>query len=286
MSNAANVAGASMALYVYGLIDRLEDQALLEKFTTFYQIRCLQVGGRGALVQDVTLEEFEEDVLKERVRDPHWLEAHVWQHAHVLEGAMRFGTVVPMKLLTVFRTEERLRQSLSELDETLGELCLRLQGKEEWGCKAFCDLQRIRAAVEAQNDEINELNAQIAAKPSGISYLKKKQLEEQLRRESSLRLAVHLDTISSRVSSAVHEAKFCPVARESNDRPMILNVSLLVEKTAFESLAAEVDALRQDYLSAGFEFELFGPLPPYSFSELPVCAGQSQASGSDGAIHA
>jgi hypothetical protein len=113
-----------------------------------------------------------------------------------------------------------------------------------------------------------------------------KQLEEQLRRESSLRLAVHLDTISSRLSAAVRGAKFNPVTRESTNHQMVLNASLLVEKTAFECLAAEVDSLRRDYLPAGFEFELFGPLPPYSFTELPVGAGQSQAGGSEGAVHA
>jgi hypothetical protein len=83
-----------------------------------------------------------------------------------------------------------------------------------------------------------------------------------------------------------HETKFNPSAQEPSSRQTVLNASLLVNKTAFSSLENEVNALRQEYLSRGFEFELVGPFPPYSFSELPVCAGRGETGRSGGVAHA
>lgn len=276
----------SNAIYLYGVVDHPGVQAVLEGIKTPSPVRCLLIGDLGALIRDVAMEEFGEDALRERMKDPQWLEQHIWQHARVLEVAMRFGTVIPMKFLTIFRTEERLLKNLLALDETLRELCGRLQGKEEWGVKVFCDLQCIQEAVEAQNDGVRQLKAQIAGKPSGTAYLIRKQSEELVRRESSLRLAVHLESISCRVSSVAHETKFNPTAQESSSRQMVLNAALLVSKTSVDSLANEVNALRQEYLPRGFEFELVGPFPPYSFSELPVCAGRNETGRSKGAAHA
>ncbi len=277
---------SSKALYLYGVIDHPEVQAVLEELKAPSPVRCLPISDFGALIRYVTLDEFGEDALKERMKDPKWLEEQVWHHARVLEVAMRFGTVIPMKFLTIFRTEERLLESLLALDESLRQLCGRLQGKEEWGVKVFCDLQCIQAAVEAQNDGVRQLKAQVAGKPSGTAYLIRKQSEELVRREGSLRLAVHLESISCRISSVAHETKFNPTAQEPSSRQMVLNASLLVSKTSVDSLADELNALRREYLPRGFEFELVGPFPPYSFSELPVCAGQGEAARSAGAAHA
>jgi hypothetical protein len=276
---------SSKASYLYGVIDHADVPAIFEDLKMPSPVRCLPIGDFGALIRDVGIEEFGEDALKERVKDPQWLEQHIWQHARVLEAAMRFGTVIPMRFLTVFRSEERLGKSLLALEETLRELCAKLQDKEEWGVKAFSDPQCIQAAVEAQFDRARQLKAQLAGKPSGTAYLIRKQFEELVRRESGLRLAVHLESICGRVSSAAHDVKFNPAAKESPDRQMVLNAALLVSKSSIGSLVNEVNLLRQEYLPRGFEFELVGPFPPYSFSELPACAARNQIGRSEGAAH-
>jgi len=238
------------------------------------------------LIRDVALPEFGEEALKERMKDPQWLEQQVWNHARVLEAAMRFGTVIPIKFLTIFETEERLRKNLLTLDGPLRELFCKLQGREEWGVKVFCDLDVIQAAVGAQHDGVRQLKAQIAAKPSGTAYLLQKHSEEVIRQESALRLAVHLESISSRVSAVAEETKFNPPAQESSGRSMVMNASLLVQKTGFSSLMKEVHALREEYLPRGFQFELVGPFPPYSFSELPMSTGRHAADRSEDVAHA
>jgi hypothetical protein len=259
---------SSKGLYLYGVIDQPEVQALLEELKMPNPVRCLPIGDLGALISDVAMEEFGKDALKERMKDLKWLERQLWQHARVLNVAMRFGTVIPMKFLTIFRTEERLLKSLLPLYETLSGLRGKLQGKEEWGVKAFCDLRCVQAAVEVQSARVKQLKAQLAGKPSGTAYLIGRQVEELVRRESGLRLAVHLDSICGRLSAVAHETKFNPATRELNNLQMVLNAALLVNKTSVRSLAEEVGALRHEHLPHGFEFELVGPFPPYNFSHL------------------
>ncbi|MGA2300483.1 MAG: GvpL/GvpF family gas vesicle protein [Candidatus Acidiferrum sp.] len=277
---------SSNALYLHGVVDYAEIPALFAELEAPPGVRCLPVGELGALIRDVPLQEFGEDALHERMKDPKWLEEQVWNHARVLEAAMRFGTVIPMKFLTIFRTEERLLESLLALDESLRALAARLQGKEEWGVKSFCDLPIIQEAIGAQDDGVRQLKAQLAGKPSGTAYLLQKHYEELVRRESTVRLAIHLEAISSRLSSVAQETKFNAPAQESSTHPMVLNVSLLINKSAFSSLENEVNALRQEYLPRGFAFELVGPFPPYSFSALPAWAGQGQAGNPEGVAHA
>lgn len=277
---------SSKVIYLYGVVDHGEAPASFAEPKAPPGVRCLPMGELGALICDVPLPEFGEEALHERMKDPKWLEEQVWNHALVLEAAMRFGTVIPMKLLTIFRTEKSLLDSLSALDESLRALFARLQGKEEWGVKGFCDLPIIQEAVEAQDDGLRQLKAQFAGKPSGTAYLMQKHYEELVLRESTLRLAVHITSISSRLSAVAQETKFNPPAQESSSRQMVLNASLLIHKSAFSSLENEVNALRQEYLPRGFAFELVGPFPPYSFSALPLGTGHCEATSPEGAAHA
>jgi hypothetical protein len=233
----------------------------------------------------VGIEEFGEDALKERMKDHKWLEQHIWQHARVLKAAMRFGTVIPMRFLTVFRSEERIGKSLMALEETLRGLFAKLQDKEEWGVKAFCDPQCIREDVEAQFERSGQFKAQIVGKSSGTAYLLRKQFEELVKRESALRMAVHLESIHGRIMSEAYDTKINPVAKDSPNHQMVLNETLLVSKSSVGSLVNEVNMLRQEYLPCGFEFELVGPFPPYSFSELPARVALNETGTSEGAAH-
>jgi len=104
------------------------------------------------------------------------------------------------------------------------------------GSQGFCDLPIIQEAVEAQDDGLRQLKAQFAGKPSGTAYLMQKHYEELVLRESTLRLAVHITSISSRLSAVAQETKFNPPAQESSSRQMVLNASLLIHKSAFSSL--------------------------------------------------
>ena len=288
-------------IYLYGVVGPSDSQAVLGELEDVQQIRCLAIrparpeehreagGELGALISEVSMEEFEEEALKTRLKDPKWLEHRIRHHEWVLETFMRVGTVIPMKFATIFMTEERLCERLLGLYETLRELCGKLQGKEEWGVKAFCNLRYIQATAEAEQEQIKQLKAQLAGQPPGTAYLMKKQLEELVAREADQRLNRHLESIYRRLSSLAHEARLnllTPHALTNRKHEMVLNAALLVEKTSVSRLAGGVRALREADAPHGFEFEMVGPFPPYNFSQLPACIESSEAGKPEGVAHA
>jgi hypothetical protein len=98
-------------------------------------------------------------------------------------------------------------------------------------------------------------------------------------------MAVHLESIHGRIMSEAYDTKINPVAKDSPNHQMVLNETLLVSKSSVGSLVNEVNMLRQEYLPCGFEFELVGPFPPYSFSELPARVALNETGTSEGAAH-
>ena len=285
---------ASKAFYLYGIvnqydiIDQPESQSVLEGLKGHEQIRLLPIRELVALVSEVSIEEFGEEALKTRLKDAKWLEHRLRHHEWVVEAFMRCGTVIPMKFATIFNTEERLTERLLGLYETLRELVGKLQGKAEWGVKAFCDLRYIQSTVEAEHERARQLKAQLAGQPPGTAYLMKKQLEELVTRETDQLLNRHLESIYQRLASLAHEAKLnllTPHQLTNRKHEMVLNAALLLEKTSINKLAEEVRTSRQNYAPHGFEFEMVGPFPPYNFSQLPDYAKEEGAGKPQGAAH-
>lgn len=255
--------------YLYGLIDTYPPTPT---FSGSADVRCIRFRDMAALVSEVSLDEFDESRLPERLNDPKWLEGRLRHHEYVLEAFMRCGTVIPMRFATIFKTEERLSEHLLALYDTLRELLQKLREKEEWGVKAFCDLRSIKASVEVEHERARQLKAQLAGQPPGTAYLMRKQLEDLLAQETDHRLACHLESIYQRLSSLAHEAKLnllTPHQLTNRKQEMVLNAVFLIEKTSVGNLAEAVRALRGEYCGYGFEFELVGPFPPYNFSRLP-----------------
>jgi len=282
------------AFYLYGIVDQYDivdhpnSQSVLEELKSPEQLRLLPIRELAALVSEVSLEEFGEEALKTRLKDAKWLEHRLRHHEWVVEAFMRCGTVIPMKFATIFNTEERLTERLLGLHETLRELVGKLQGKEEWGVKAFCNLRYIQATAETEHEKITQLKVQLAGQPPGTAYLMKKQLEELVTRETDQLLSRHLESIYQRLAQLSHEARLnllTPHELTNRKHEMVLNAALLLEKTSVNRLAEEVRALRQDYAPHGFEFESVGPFPPYNFSQLPACAESSEAGKPEGVVH-
>jgi len=311
----------SKAFYLYGIvnqydiIDQPDSQSVLEELKRHEPIRLMPIQELAALVSEVSLEEFGEEALKNRLKDAKWLEYRLRHHEWVVEAFMRGGTVIPMKFATIFNTEERLTERLLGLYETLRELMGKLQGKEEWGVKAFCDLRYIQATVETEHERTKQLKAQLAGQPPGTAYLMRKQREELITRQTDQLLSRHLESIYQRLASLAHEAKLNLltlhelIGRKHEMVPppaaglkgpalraelpsaaaagggMVLNAALLVEKSHVSRVVEEVQSLRQDYAPHGFEFESVGPFPPYNFSRLPDYAKEEEAGKPQGTAH-
>ena len=198
----------------------------------------------------VSMVEFDEAALPERLADAEWLERKIRAHEQVLEAALGNGAVVPCRFCTVYRDEADLRRFLSERGQGLVEALARVEGRVELGVKAF-------AAAGHGGNEADRAE-------SGRAYLEARRREKQVREElgrarAELAAELHQRLLAGAEDGVVLDLQSRDVSGRVDE--MAFNGAYLVaDRARFEeALAAAV----RDH--ADVELELTGPWPPYNF---------------------
>lgn len=251
--------------YVYGVVPTAE--AAADAFEGAVGVDAsepvvlVEDGALAAIASKVSLAEFGEGEVEERLHDPAWLEEKVRAHEAVLETALGRTTLVPFRFGTIYRGEEQVRRMLRE-HPALGAALERLRGKIELGVKGFLDPARFAAAREQAREE--------AHAESGRAYLLRKQAERDLddAREAfkgECALEAH-----ERLAAAAGDARANPPQRpEISGRrgEMFLNAAYLVGVEDEDRLRSALDELESRHSRHGVWYELTGPWPPYNFVE-------------------
>jgi len=206
-------------------------------------------GPLAAVAAEVSLAEFGEDVLPERLNDRAWLEEKVRVHEDVLQTFVGVTPVVPLRFGVIYRDMADVRGLLAERGERFEATLERVSGRVELGVKAWFDPARVQRRVAG----------------SGREYLQRRRDELASSRDAaSLAAAAHARLAAAADDAVVNR----PQAREltGRDEQMLLNGAYLVPD-GDERFAAEVARLAEEHADAGITFELTGPWPPYNFAE-------------------
>jgi hypothetical protein len=102
-------------------------------------VRSESCDGLVVAVSPVSGNEFGEDALRSHLEDLDWLESTARAHHRVIETLARRTTVLPLRLVTVYLDDERVRSMLegrcAAFDSRLDDLA----SHAEWGVKVFVD---------------------------------------------------------------------------------------------------------------------------------------------------
>jgi hypothetical protein len=219
----------------------------------------------------VSLEEFGEAALADRLGDAVWLEENIRRHEQVLERVLAATTVLPCRFCTVYRTEADLRRFLSERQDALSAALAAVAGRVELGVKAFVDPERFAAGGAQENDRIRELTAQAAQSQAaqsqgGRAYLESRRLERLVGEERARFGQEAASELHRRLLGAAERGVLLDLQRpelSGRDEEMVLNSAYLVsDRAGFER---ELSALARELSERGLELELTGPWPPYNF---------------------
>ena len=159
-----------------------------------------------------------------RLHDLDWVSACALAHEAVVEHAATLGTVVPMKLFTLFTTEARALGHIRRRRRALASVIRRIAGRQEWGVRIRTGAARARPGGRARAPRA----------VSGTQFLMRKQREADARRRRATPAAppvrqalAALGRLSdgarrraippeaSRVSGLVADAVFLVATRES-----------------------------------------------------------------------
>jgi hypothetical protein len=226
----------------------------------------------AAVVEKTTIDEFQEETFKSKAeKDIKWLGEKVMHHNNVISRFAEKTAVVPMKFGTIFKSSKSLEDMLEEKHQDFLEIILNLDGKEEWGVKVFCDMNKLQEHIRQASKNIRDIDAAIKDKPEGIAYFLKRKREGLIFEESERKMNECASSIHEELSSIADKNclnKLQPKELTKKEAEMILNGAYLILKEKIDEFKSKVSDLQKTYADSGLELEISGPWPPYSFVYL------------------
>jgi hypothetical protein len=214
-------------------------------------VRLLPIDrGIWAVVADAPLAHFSGEALQQEMQDIETISRHALAHASVIEFFFRRAPVIPLKLFTLFSSDERARDHVHGRLRALRRLFAALRGHEEWGVRV------VAGEAEAES-------ARAAA--SGRDYLRvKKRLHDQsvVPSRAAVRTANGAIRSLGRLAVRTRLEKFPPPGR---GRPYATAASFLVKASASRTWKAHASRLEAELAAQGHRLDVSGPWPPYHF---------------------
>jgi len=224
--------------------------------------------GLEALVSDVPLAEFSDEALKRNLNDLPWLSAAALRHEATVEAAMAETTLVPLRMCTIFRDDEGVREMLAREAPALAAALTRLHGAHEWGVKVIADTEAFSAAVARAGGGTSPLPGDPEA-GEGAGYFAALRRDRATREEVVAELDRRTREMHEAVTALAIDTRLHPASsRELSgyDGEMVLNGAYLVPADRTDDLRALTRSLAEQHRADGLTVDLTGPWPPYNFS--------------------
>lgn len=215
-------------------------------------------GDLQAVVCTVDLDEFGEEPLRRHLEDLGWVEELARTHDEVVRAVAERATAAPMRLVTIYEDDTRVREQVERIHDDLVAALDRVEGRAEWSVKVFA------AVAEQRLDQPTSERA-----PSGAAYLQRKREQASARQTADLESAQVAQLIHDSLAVLAEAArKLAPQDPRLSGRtePMVHNGAYLVPDERADIFRRAAESLADDY--SGMSVEVQGPWPPYSFAVL------------------
>jgi hypothetical protein len=229
-------------------------------------LRALNLGGGLWLVAaSAPLPEFSSERIEERLTDLDWVSTCALAHEAVIEHLRDAPALLPLKLFTLFASDERALAHLRASRESLDKVLDRVAGQVEWGVRVRLDEARAREALAAETRQSSALSGGAG---SGTGFLLRKKQEQEASRDLAGRLRAEVDAgwpdLAAQAAEAVRRQ---PATTPEQGGKVFLDAALLVPADRTAELEAAVERYATRLAAKGGELTLTGPWPPYHFVE-------------------
>lgn len=207
---------------------------------------------------DAPLSAYGSDEIERRLSDLDWVSERALAHERVVEHFAAQGTVLPMKLFTLFHGDERATAQIRERREEIGRVLDRIAGRVEWGVRVHFreDEARRQAFTAAQN----------GPRPaSGTSFLQRKKAEKESARDLAGKARIEVQSAYDELARHAVEARRREPAPGEAGARLLLDAAFLVPSGDGDAFEAEVRRQADRLAGQSCEVTLTGPWPPYNF---------------------
>ena len=247
--------------YVYGIVvsDRKPSVARVPAGVPGASaVRLLDMGrGRYLAAADVTAREYGEGAINSRLSNLEWVSRAAMAHEAVLEAFAPRATVLPMKLFTIYTSDDRAIADASRDRTRIDALVKRVGGHDEFGIRVV--LHRAKAACRAAPGGAKKT-------ASGIAYLTRKKAQRDAATE---RTAHARDTVADLYDRLARRARLArrraPGELPVEGGPLLLDAAFLVPRAKAKTFRGAVAREARALARHGYGVTLTGPWPPYTF---------------------
>lgn len=212
-----------------------------------------------AIAADVPLPDYSPAAVEARLSDLGWLSERALGHEAMVEHFTGAPALVPLKLFTLFTSDERARADLAGRRADLDAVIARVAGHEEWGARIHYD-PRAGAGLEA---------AASAAEPpgSGREFLQRKQRLRAAGRGAPAGTAERAVAAAAGLEARAAAVHHNPLP-EGAARPPLFDASFLVSRSGREDFERAAEKTAGELAPLSCRLTLTGPWPPYAFVGL------------------
>lgn len=195
------------------------------------------------------------------VEDRGWSAAKARAHYAVVSAIGRNGTVIPVRMATIYRDDWRVCQLLLNEHEDIELALRRMAGREELTVKAYADPK----SVAIRGDSIQLQSAEGRSRTAGL-LRRRRPLASH---EAAYQLAAEeADRVHAVLLHCAVDGKLKPPPAESvsgTGEQAVLSGAYLVDGDVVDLFMEAFTALERS--TARIRLEVTGPRPPYSFAE-------------------
>ena len=197
-------------------------------------------GNLALVIRDLDPGEWDANSLEQKLNDPQWVTRQASVHQRVLERAMHAGTVVPVRLWSVYENRQDLDQLVASNSERWRKALLRLADKQEW-CLHVYDGPHVASHYDPYPLRIAPANGELPIEGAHAAHLG------------------NLWKATSALASGTRRIEPLPNARYAFGATFLLRRTRLRE---FRSALMRFAVVARE---SGLTYYLDGPHPPFTF---------------------
>ena len=217
--------------------------------------RALDAGdGLWLVVATAPLDLYSGESIDARLADLDWVSRCALAHDAVVEHVARQAAVVPMKLFTLFTSDERAVAHVARTRRKLARLFARVADREEWGVRLLLDERRALGTRETPVSAV-----------SGRDFLVKKKAAKDARQQVVADALRDADALFETLDRVADDSRRRTPAVEGATSRMVLDAAFLVPRRDARRFRATVATAAPPLEARGFTLSLTGPWPPYHF---------------------